>query len=258
MHIIKSFFNVIFCLVTSVATAQVQLSPVLVGSTGGSFSFSGGTISGSAGEAAIITISNGNNILTQGFHQPAKLTEVFSIDITTYNATCSGSNDGAAKVSVQGGIAPYVFEYEYEADPQLGFIPFTVLSDSTDSLNNLKPGRYLVRVTDFYNRIVEDTFSIKIQYEGDCELKIYSGITPNGDGVNDIWIIDGIQFYEENSVAIYSRWGAVVWEKAGYNNTDVAWDGTWSFSGEKLPSGTYFYLINIPNKQFKGWVELTR
>lgn len=241
----------------SASAQQVQLSPVLVGSTGGSFAFSGGTISCSAGEAAIITISNGNNALTQGFHQPAKLTEVFSLEMAAYNATCSGSNDGAAKVSVLGGIGPFVFEYEYE-DPLLGFIPYIVPSDSTDSLYNLKPGQYIVRVTDFYNRTTEDTFSIKIQYEGDCELKIYSGITPNGDGVNDIWIIDGIQFYQENSVSIYSRWGAVIWEGIGYNNSDVVWDGTWSFSGEKLPSGTYFYLINIPNKQFKGWVELTR
>jgi gliding motility-associated-like protein len=245
-------------LLSLAAKAQVQLTPVLVGSIGANYTFSGGTISCSAGEAAIITISNSTNILTQGFHQPLNLTSVFTINTKVYNATCNGSNDGAVKVAVDGGIAPYVYEYEYEIDPLLGFVPYIVLSDSTDTLNNLKPGRYIVRISDFYNRVVEDTFSIKIQYEGDCEIKIYSGITPNGDGVNDIWIIDGIQFYEENSVAIYSRWGDLVWQKTGYNNKDIAWDGTWSFTGEKLPSGTYFYLITIPNKQFKGWVELTR
>lgn len=242
------------------ATAQVQLTPVLVGSAGSFYTYSGGSISASAGEALISTKSNGNSILTQGFHQPRMMSQM-QLELTAYNATCKGSNDGAVKVNVSGGTAPYFYEYEKE-DPLTGFIPYLPLGlnplDTLDSLNMLPKGNYRVIVTDAYANTMIDTFSINIQFEGDCELKFYSGVSPNGDGVNDTWIIDGIQFYPDNSVFIYNRWGDLMWEGTGYNNQSVVWDGRWQQTGEMMVNGTYFYLVNIPGKQFKGWVELTR
>jgi gliding motility-associated-like protein len=242
------------------ATAQVQLTPVLVGSAGGFYTYSGGSISASVGEALITTVGNGSSILTQGFHQP-RMMALMELQITAYNATCKGSNDGAVKVNVSGGTAPYFYEYEKE-DPLIGFVPYlpATLSplDTLDSLSMLPPGNYRLIVTDLYLNQQIDTFSINVQFEGDCELKIYSGISPNGDGVNDTWIIDGIQFYPDNSVSLYNRWGDLIWEGIGYDNQSVVWDGTWKQTGEKVVNGTYFYLVNIPGKQFKGWVELTR
>ncbi|GIV28108.1 MAG: hypothetical protein KatS3mg027_1922 [Bacteroidia bacterium] len=250
--------KITFLLLSFNAISQVQLSPVLVGSVGGFYNFSGGSISASAGEAVILTINNSNNILTQGFHQPqANSSQAFSLSVKTYSSTCKGSNNGALKVIIEGGVSPFTINYEFE-DTQLGYVPINTSADSIDTLYNLKPGNYIITVTDFYNRVYQDTVNIGIEYEGDCLLKIYSGFSPNGDGVNDTWIIDGIEFYPENSVAIYNRWGDIVWQKNAYDNTNVVWDGIWSFTGEKLPNGTYFYIINIPNQQFKGWVELTR
>lgn len=253
----KYLLNIVLHILCLSATAQVQLSPVLVGSVGGFYNFSGGSISASAGEAVILTINNSNNILTQGFHQPMGASQAFDIMVNVYPSTCNGSDNGSLKVLVNGGIAPYTFEYQYN-DSLMGYTPLILPFDTIDTLNNLKPGNYIVTVTDFYNRVFQDTINIGIEYEGDCLLKIYSGFSPNGDGVNDTWIIDGIEFYPDNSVAIYNRWGDVVWQKNAYDNTTVVWDGIWSFTGEKLPNGTYFYIINIPGKQFKGWVELTR
>ncbi len=80
------------------------------------------------------------------------------------------------------------------------------------------------------------------------DIVIYNGITPNGDGDNDFFFIDGIERYPDNSVTIFNRWGVKVYETRGYNNTDRVFDGTSdgriTFSqDDRLPTGTYFYIL---------------
>ncbi|MCD6066806.1 MAG: conserved repeat domain protein [Bacteroidetes bacterium] len=92
-----------------------------------------------------------------------------------------------------------------------------------------------------------------------CEvnLQTYTGFSPNGDGRNDLWIIDNIQF-AENKVTMYDRWGNEIWSGINYDNTTVVWDGR-NKSGEELQTGTYFYLIEVKDQQaLRGWVEITK
>ncbi len=93
-------------------------------------------------------------------------------------------------------------------------------------------------------------------FEG--EIYIYSGFTPNGDGDNDTWYIDHITAFPDNTVTIFDRWGVIVWKADGYNNKDVAWKGDNNVSGKVLSNGTYFYIVKINDKTYKGWVELSR
>ncbi len=71
-------------------------------------------------------------------------------------------------------------------------------------------------------------------------LIIYEGITPNGDGVNDTWIISGIQRFDASVVTVYDRWGQRVFRSTGYAQP---WDGT--NKGNALPMGAYFYVIEL-------------
>jgi gliding motility-associated-like protein len=108
------------------------------------------------------------------------------------------------------------------------------------------------------------------QPEDDSELGdsliFYSGITPNGDGVNDVWIIDNIEKYPENTVQIFNRWGNKIYDEEGYNNQDKAWpsenNGAALNGGNSqasdLANSTYFYVVVVEGKTFKGWIELTR
>jgi gliding motility-associated-like protein len=66
-------------------------------------------------------------------------------------------------------------------------------------------------------------------------------ITPNGDMSNDVWIVPDIDYFTGNKVEIYNRWGSQVYFASPYKNT---WDGTGA-SGEPLPEGTYYYLIDL-------------
>ena len=76
---------------------------------------------------------------------------------------------------------------------------------------------------------------------------VYNNLTPNGDGINDMFMIDGIEEFPDNKVQIFNRWGAVVYEVSGYNNKDKAFTGSansgLSIGQGILPSGTYYYTI---------------
>ncbi len=68
-------------------------------------------------------------------------------------------------------------------------------------------------------------------------LRVYNGVSPNGDGYNDFLVIENIEFYPNNRVIILNRWGDKVAEFKGYNNQDVIFDDA------SLPAGTYYYHI---------------
>jgi len=88
-------------------------------------------------------------------------------------------------------------------------------------------------------------------------VKFYTGVTPNGDGENDLWKIDGIDEFPENTVTLFNRWGEKVWNGKNYDNVKTVWDGKNSF-GQFLPDATYFYVVELDKTTYKGWVELTK
>ena len=88
------------------------------------------------------------------------------------------------------------------------------------------------------------------------DLHAYSGISPNKDGINDVWKIKGVEKYPDNTVIIFNRWGDKLREFSGYNNTSRTWDGR-NEKGELLPDGTYFYILDVKNVGvLKGWIYL--
>lgn len=71
---------------------------------------------------------------------------------------------------------------------------------------------------------------------------IPNSFTPNGDGINDQWVITLLLNFPDCTVEVFSRNGGVVFHSAGYS---IPWDGT--YNGHTLPSGTYYYVINLHN-----------
>lgn len=98
------------------------------------------------------------------------------------------------------------------------------------------------------------------------ELRIPNAFSPNGDGINDFFEIIGIQQYEGNTITIINRWGHKVYEAKNYgiDTYPVFWDGfanTGStFMGDELPSGTYYYSLDLGNgtKPIAGSIYLDR
>ncbi len=78
------------------------------------------------------------------------------------------------------------------------------------------------------------------------EIDVHTGLTPNGDGINDTWVLGNHQNYPSIQVWIYNRWGDQIFYSAGYTE---GWDGT--FKGKDLPIGTYYYIIDINEPEIK-------
>jgi gliding motility-associated-like protein len=82
-----------------------------------------------------------------------------------------------------------------------------------------------------------------------------NAFSPNGDGINDTWVIEYLETYPGAVVEVYNRYGQPIFRSVGY---DKPWDGT--YKGQALPTGTYYYIINPKNgrEQMTGWVVIIR
>ncbi|MGQ1911534.1 Ig-like domain-containing protein, partial [Marinifilum sp. RC60d5] len=95
----------------------------------------------------------------------------------------------------------------------------------------------------------------------DCAeyVSIPEGFSPNGDGVNDFFVIKGIKDFPNSELMIFNRWGAKIYSKKGYQND---WDGradnSLTVGSEIIPEGTYYYVIDLGNgsKALKGFIYI--
>lgn len=74
-------------------------------------------------------------------------------------------------------------------------------------------------------------------------LKVFNLVTPNGDGVHDFLKIENIEFYPENRLTIFNRWGDQLFSIAGYDNIDAVFKGIGDKTNSQLSDGTYYYVI---------------
>jgi len=169
---------------------------------------------------------------------------VIEADVT--DATCPTSADGSIGTTVSGGTVPYSYLWNTGA--------------TSSSLQNIRAGTYSVSVTDQNDCSGNKTILVLSDTTGmiECDtVVLYDIFSPNGDGVNDTWIIDGIEDYSISELKIFNRWGNVVFEASPYVNT---FKGI-SDKGEALPSATYYYILklNDANKTiYSGHLTLIR
>jgi gliding motility-associated-like protein len=122
-----------------------------------------------------------------------------------------------------------------------------------------------VKVTDSGGLSYEETFNITINnveleeirdFTKDApDARIKNFFSPNGDGINDFWVIDDILDNPINEVKVFSQNGTLIFSQRNYKNT---WDGT--YKGEAIPPGTYYYEINVYNGEqiVKGFLTIIR
>lgn len=264
----KNKIKIIIGLLFSMIVSKAQDIPIqVINSAGG-----GGTVSGgiqvyyNIGETVISTIG-GTNLVTQGFLQPDIIGKFGLTANPVYNpsVSCIGKKDGFIVItaSVSGVVPQGAFTYSYYWDP-----PTLCPNNDCASVHDLAPGTYSVMVIAQYTgtstSVPLDTVLIPNMVISDsqapCDLEIFNGMTPNGDGNNDFFYVKNIELYPNNKVDIYNRWGQLLYHADGYDNADKKWKGTMNNSENTVPTGTYFYIIDLGNGKslYKGWIELLK
>ena len=72
-------------------------------------------------------------------------------------------------------------------------------------------------------------------------ITVPNAFTPNGDGKNDYFVVDGVDKFPANELVVFNRWGEIVYRAKPYNND---WGGN-NQSGAPLPEGTYYYVLRL-------------
>ena len=88
------------------------------------------------------------------------------------------------------------------------------------------------------------------------KILIPNAFSPNGDGVNDNWVIEPLDLFDESITQVYNRYGQVVYKSNGYAKP---WDGL--ANGKPVPAGNYYYVINLQTNNeppLTGWVMIVR
>ena len=103
--------------------------------------------------------------------------------------------------------------------------------------------------------------SIDIAENVDTTVQLANAITPNGDGVNEFFVVPQLKanpdLYPQNELVIFNRWGDIVYEARPYFND---WGGQTN-QGKELPQGTYYYVLRLNVSEgiiFKGDITILK
>ncbi|WP_396600972.1 HYR domain-containing protein [Algibacter sp. R77976] len=140
-----------------------------------------------------------------------------------------------------------------------------VLNDSLLDPENIDLGNYKFTYTIFNNGCLE-TIEVILEINDDCivlpcndrdQVIISKVVTPNGDTYNDFFTvntIEGCEFVVE--LQIFNRWGAKIYDNSNYQND---WNGYAHNASvgraEKVPNGTYYYIINLKNSGLEPFAK---
>lgn len=209
-----------------------------------------------------------SNVLTAAHPADGDYAYQWSTGETTQSIEVTGGGIYTLVVTNAGGCADTteieVFAYEPLAAPQ---IPDTVICVAEQQVVRLEAppgyaayywnggpasGRYLdVAAPGTYSLHVEDENGCRVgttvEVRPYCEdLTVPNMFSPNGDGVNDIWEVSGLE--ERNAtVTVFDRNGQAVFQSQGY---ETPWDGT--YHGRLVPVGAYYYLIIVGGEYYRG------
>ncbi len=139
---------------------------------------------------------------------------------------CPDFSDGSVELVISGGTEPYSISWDG--------------GETGAYVYDLNPGSYSYEVRDGNDCPAIGT--VEVGYENEVCFIIPGIVTPNDDGYNDTWKLDGIEVYPDVTIEIFDRWGKRVFYSEGY---DQEFDGT--YDGRELPMESYHYVIDLHN-----------
>ncbi|MCD8425973.1 gliding motility-associated C-terminal domain-containing protein [Tenacibaculum dicentrarchi] len=184
-------------------------------------------------------------------------TQTTNLGCNPKSASVTVAEESEAKSAGLDGVLSILDGTEPTEDDLFAALEGFPDTDGSWSKNNSNTYTYTVTSTSPCTKNKTATIRIKRNQE------VANGFSPNGDGVNDTWIVlpDVANKYPKNIMRIYNRHGNLVYKALTYNND---WDGTSNGKitinkESKLPVGSYVYILELNNatkKVLKGWVYI--
>ena len=213
-------------------------------------------------------VFSGSGVTSNGMFNPSIAAGTYNITYTyTVQTGCADSKTQSFKVypspKVNAGDDQSIFEgfgAQLSATITGGYtsLKWTPYEDTASShiLNPVVYPKlttlYTLKATNMYGCIAADDVTVTVM-----KFDLPNAFSPNGDGINDTWVIPGLSKYPNSLVEIFNRWGVLLFKSHGY---PTPWDA--KYNGQPVPSGTYYYLINlndgISKKPLSGWLEIIR
>lgn len=132
---------------------------------------------------------------------------------------------------------------------------YGIISGQQSAKMTIRPAEtttYLVTVTTAEGCISEQQITVEVKNDYKL-LQATNILTPNGDGINDRFLIRNIDLYPNSTVKIFDRSGRILFSKSNYVDE---WDGT--YQGKMLAEDTYYYIVDFgPIKgKMRGYISL--
>jgi gliding motility-associated-like protein len=125
------------------------------------------------------------------------------------------------------------------------------ITDPLSQIRNIGVGENIFRWTTS-NGTCEDKYDdVIINMK---ELQIPNAFSPDGDAINDNFVIPNIDLYDQVDITVLNGWGGVVYSNKSYKNN---WNGK-NMSGDNLADDTYYYVLELQNKKSNGFIVLKR
>uniref|UniRef100_UPI00321653AB gliding motility-associated C-terminal domain-containing protein n=1 Tax=uncultured Draconibacterium sp. TaxID=1573823 RepID=UPI00321653AB len=176
------------------------------------------------------------------------------------------ATDDYDTTAFQTGVSISVLDNDYDPDGNLDPSSLSIVQYPLNGSVYINTDDYTLSYTPSTGFTGNDVFEYRICNRNElcANANVYvlvtavnffipQAFTPNGDNINDYFEIEGIETYQGNSLTVLNRWGKKVYEARNYgiSTTPKFWDGKWTSGGgnEDLPTGTYFYVLDLGNGQ---------
>ena len=184
------------------------------------------------------TITDENNcsfIGTATVNEP----DPFRVTVDTVSPKCNSTEDGRITITATGGNGMLTY-----------YINGDVFNGMADGL-----GVFPYGITIMDQNGCDTSFVVDLSPVYEPCVEIPNWFSPNGNGENDLWVIQGFEL-EALKLVVFNVWGQIIYQTDSDNY--IPWDGT--YEGVSLPNGDYYYVMTSRNehKYYSGYVTILR
>ena len=184
------------------------------------------------------TITDENNcsfIGTATVNEP----DPFRVTVDTVSPKCNSTEDGRITITATGGNGMLTY-----------YINGEVFNGMADGL-----GVFPYGITIMDQNGCDTSFVVDLSPVYEPCVEIPNWFSPNGNGENDLWVIQGFEL-EALKLVVFNVWGQIIYQTDSDNY--IPWDGT--YEGVSLPNGDYYYVMTSRNehKYYSGYVTILR